>query len=173
MSGSLFNRPVISLRSSQQIAVALQPIVNPHNLKIVGWWCKAPTNNGNAVLLSDDIREANNRGLAVNDEDALSSPEELVRYKEVLDINFQLIDKVVKTKRHKLGKVHDYSYNDGMFIQKLYVARSLVKVFASEDTLIVDRTQILEVTDDHILIRDSDIKATDEELAPAGAVPAS
>jgi hypothetical protein len=173
MSGSLLSRPVISLRSSQQIAVALEPIVNPHNLKIVGWWCKAAGSGGNLVLLYDDVRENNAHGLAVNDDDALSSPNELVRHKEILDINFRLIDKTVRTKRSKIGKVHDYSYNDGMFVQKLYVARSLVKVFASEDTVIVDRTQILEVTDDHILVRDTDIKATDEELAPAGAVPAS
>jgi hypothetical protein len=173
MSGSLLNRPVISLRSSQQIAVALGPIINPHNLNILGWWCKTPGNGGNMVLLADDVRESNARGLAVNDDDALSSPDELARHKETLDINFQLIDKTVKTKRSKLGKVHDFSYNDGMFVQKLYVARSLVKVFASEDTLIVDRTQILEVTDDHILVRDTDVKETAEGLAPAGAIPAS
>jgi hypothetical protein len=173
MSGSLLNRPVISLRSSQQIAIALQPIINPHNLKIVGWWCKASAGSGNLVLLSDYVRESNGRGLAVNDEDALSSPDELVRHKEILNINFQLIDKTVKTKRSKLGKVHDFSYNEGMFVQKLYVARPLVKVFASEDTLIIDRTQILEVTDDHILVSDTDIKDTADELARAGAVPAS
>jgi putative hemolysin len=55
-----------------------------------------------------------------------------------------------------------------LFIQKLYVTRSLVKVFAAEDTLLVDRTQILEVTDHYILVRDTDVRVTDEE--PAGAL---
>jgi len=54
-----------------------------------------------------------------------------------------------------------------LFIQKLYVARSLVNVFASEDTLLIDRTQILEVTDHYILVRDTDVKVTDEEMAGA------
>jgi len=110
-------------------------------------------------------------GLAVNDEEDLSSPDDLVRHKEILDIRFQLIDKPVRTKRRKLGKVSDYSYNDGMFVQKLYVVKPLRKVFTTEDTLIIDRTQILEVTDHYILVRDTEIPEGAEELA-GGAVPA-
>jgi hypothetical protein len=172
LSGSLVNQPVMSLRSGGQIAVATTPIVNPHNLKILGWWCKT-TSGQMKVLLSEDVREIIPNGLAVNDEDALSSTEDLVRHKEILDTHFELMDKVVKTKRQKLGKVSDFSYNDGMFIQKLYVARPLHKLFTTEDTSIIDRTQILEVTDNYILVRDTEIKAGAEELAAVGAVAAS
>src|SRR4051812_34689169 len=107
MSESLLNRPVMSLRSSSQIAVATEPIINPHNLKIMGWWCKA-AGKGPLVLLSEDIREILPTGLAVNDDDDLSSPHDLVRHREILNIRFQLIDKHVKTKRQKVGKVSDY-----------------------------------------------------------------
>lgn len=169
LSKSLVNQPVMSLRTGGQIALAIGPIINPNNLKILGWWCKT-TAGQRQVLLAEDVRETMSKGLAVNDEDALSSPEDLVRHREILEIKFELIDKAVKTKRQKLGKVSDYSYNDGMFVQKLYVARPLHKVFTTEDTLIIDRTQILEVTDHYILVRDSEVKATAEELAPAGAV---
>jgi hypothetical protein len=172
MSGSLLHLPVISLRLGSPIAVAMRPIINPHNLKIVGWWCKQTGINSPMVLLAEDVRENTTQGLAVNDEDVLSPPEDLIRHKEILDTNFELIDKLVRTKRHKIGKVHDFSYNDGMFVQKLYIARPLMKVFASEDTVIVDRTQILEVTDHHILVRDTEVKETEEEIAAAPA-PAS
>jgi len=158
----------MSLRTGGQIAIAQLPIINPHNLKILGWWCTAPSGQ-RTVLLAEDIRESLPAGLAVNDEDALSEPADLVRHKEILEIRFDLMDKQVRTKRHKLGKVSDYSYNDGLFVQKLYVARPLHKVFTSDDTLIVDREQIIEVTDRFILVRDSEIKATAEELAGAVA----
>lgn len=171
MSGSLRNRPVMSLRSGDQTAVALEPIINPHNLKVLGWWCKSP-GNGQLVLLAENVREIEANGLVVNDDDDLTAPNDLVRHREVLDIRFQLLDKQVRTKRSKLGKVSDYSYNDGLFVQKLYVTRPLVKVFSAEDTLIIDRTQILEVTDHHILVRDSEVHATEEELS-AAAVPAT
>jgi len=171
LSKSLVNRPVMSLRTGSQIAVATEPIINPHNLKILGWWCKAPGGR-RLVLLTDDVREVMANGLAVNDDDALSAPEDLVRHSDTLNVNFVLIDKPVKTKRQKLGKVSDFSYNEGMFVQKLYVARPLHKVFTAEDTLLIDRTQILEVTDHYILVRDTEIKATAKELAAAPVVPA-
>lgn len=166
LSKSLANQPVMSLRSGGQIAVATEPIINPHNLKIMGWWCRAPGGK-RLVLLSDGVREMMPNGIAVNDEEDLSAPEDLVRHSEILNTQFELMDKLVKTKRQKLGKVSDFSYNEGMFVQKLYVARPLHKVFTTEDTLIIDRAQILEVTDHYILVRDTEIKATAEEFAGA------
>lgn len=167
MSKSLLNLPVMSLRLGGRIATAQTPIINPHNLKIIGWWCLAVDNPKKLVLLSEDIREIMPTGIAVNDDEDLSEPEDLVRHHEILEIDFQLIDKPVHTKRHKVGKVADYSYNDGLFVQKLYVARSLIKVFTAEDTVIIDRNQILEVNDKHILVRDTEIKATNKELSGA------
>lgn len=150
--------------------MAQKPIINPHNLKIVGWWCRGA--GSKLVLLTEDVREIMPTGLAVNDEDALSSPQDLVRHRDILDINFELMDKPVRTKRHKLGRISDYSYNDGMFVQKLYVSRPLVKLFSGDDILIIDRAQILEVTDKHILVKDTEVKATEEEFSGAfEAVP--
>ena len=156
----------MSLRTGTQVAIAIEPVINPHNLKILGWWCAAPGGQ-RLVLLSEDVRESMPSGLAINNEDALSDPADLVRHKEILEINFELMEKLVRTKRQKLGKVSDFSYNEGLFVQKLYVARPLRKVFTSDDTLLIDREQILEVTDKYILVRDTEIKATAEEMAGA------
>ncbi len=169
LSKSLINRPIMSLRSGVQIGSAVRPVINPHNLKILGWWCKL-AGGQSQVLLADNVREVLPNGLAVNDESALSPSDDLVRHREILDTHFELTGKLVKTKRQKLGKVSDFSYNEGMFVQKLYVARPLRKVFTTEDTLIIDREQILEVTDHYILVRDTEIMAGAEELAPAGVV---
>jgi hypothetical protein len=171
LSKSLVNRPVMSLRSGGQIAIAEEPVINPHNLKIMGWWCRASAGR-QLVLLAEDVREIMPNGLAVNDEDDLSAPEDLVRHSDILGVHFELMDKLVKTKRQKLGKVSDYSYNEGMFIQKLYVSRPLHKVFTADDTLIIDRTQIIEVTDHYILVRGTEIKAGAEEMAAMPATPA-
>lgn len=175
MSQSLYKQPVISLRLGAPLAVAVEPIINPHNLKIIGWWCKAPAATKQQVLLSEDVREVSPAGLMVNDDNALSHSDELVRHNEILGIHFQLLDKTVKTKRQKLGKVSDFAYDDGgMLVQKLYVTRPLTKLLAKEDTLIIDRNQIIEVTDHYILVRDTDVKVTEEELAPAiEAAPAT
>lgn len=175
MSKSLYNQRVMSLRLGTPIAVAVEPIINPHNLKVLGWWCKIPGATKQHVLLAEDVREVMPQGLAINDDDALSHSDDLVRHNEILSIHFQLLDKAVKTKRHKLGKISDYAYDsEAMLVQKLHVARPLSKLFASEDTLIIDRNQIIEVTDHYILVRDADVKVTEEELAPAiEAAPAT
>jgi hypothetical protein len=47
------------------------------------------------------------------------------------------------------------------------VTKPITKIFSSDDTLIIDRTQIIEVTDSYILVRDADVKDTAEE--PVGA----
>jgi hypothetical protein len=173
LSKNLFRIPVISLRLGGAVATANEPIINPHNLKILGWWCATPGSKVELVLLAEDVREVMENGLAINDEDALCEPADLVRHKDILQIHFSLLDKAVKTKRQKLGKVSDFSYNEGLFVQKLYVDRSLIKVFASEDTLVIDRTQIVEVTDKYILVQDADVKAGAEEMAGAVAPLAS
>ncbi|MBI2588948.1 hypothetical protein HYW35_01960 [Candidatus Saccharibacteria bacterium] len=176
LSKSLLNQPVISLRLGRPVAIATEPIINPHNLKIVGWWCKSPGGKTKPqVLVAEDVRELTLQGILINDEGDLIFADELVRYKDVLAIHFQLLDKVVKTKRRKLGKISDFAYEDkGLFIQKLYVARALHKIFSSEDTLIIDRSQIIEVTDHYVLVRDSEITVNEEELAASiEAVPAS
>jgi hypothetical protein len=171
LSSSLKNLNVVSLRTGGGVGLAQQPIINPHNLKIIGWWVRTPASPKPLVLLAEDIRDSVGEGLAINDEEELTPAEDLVRYKEVLDINYDLVGKSVKTKRNKLGKVSDFSYNEGMFVQKLYVERPMVKVFSMEDTLIVDRKQILEVTDHYILVKDVDIKAG--ETVPANAAIAA
>jgi len=179
MSKSLLSRPVVSLRSGGQIAIAIEPVINPHNLKILGWWCKVTGQANQQVLLADDVREIMPRGLAINDDSDLCVPEDLVRHRKILNIRFQLMDKTVKTKRHKLGKVSDYAYDqDSMFIEKLYVMRPLVKVFASEDTLIVGRNQIIEITDKYILVKDVEVTETEKEpeeemSSAAEAVPST
>jgi sporulation protein YlmC with PRC-barrel domain len=135
--------------------------------------------NNQQVLLADDVREIMPRGLAINDEADLCTPEDLVRHRELLNIRFRLMDKVVKTKRHKLGKISDYAYDqNSMFVEKLYVMRPLVKMFASEDTLIVGRNQIVEITDKYILVKDADVTETEEEpeeemASTAEAVPST
>lgn len=171
LSSSLRNQPVMSLRLGSQIAVAQIPVINPHNLKVLGWWCLVPGGR-REVLLAEDVRESMPNGLAVNNEDALSDPADLVRHKEILDIKFELMDKLVRTKSQRLGKISDYSYNDGLFVQKLYVTKPLHKVLSTEDTLVIDREQIIEVTDKYILVRDTEVKAGAEEFASAPVAPA-
>ena len=165
LSKELHSQPVLSLRSGGPVAVTDRPIIDPNNLKIIGWWCNEPRSQSKKVLLVEDVREFLPTGLAINDHTELVEAADLVRHQKVLALDFSLIGKTVRTKSRKLGKVSDYSFNDGYFVQKLYVEQPMVKVL-SADTLIVDRTQIIEITDHHIVVKDAESRDAETVALP-------
>lgn len=155
LSATLINKPVLSLRTSAEVARVTAPIINPDNLKIEGFYCKDRFSNKILVLVYQDIRELLPKGYVINDHESLSDPEDLVRLKDILSLKFELIGKqVVTADKKKVGKVGDYAVEvDSMYIQKLYVSQSLLKSFTGGN-LSIDRSQIREVTDTKVVIND-------------------
>ena len=155
LSASLLNKSVLSLRTDTAIATITGVIINPDKLKIEGFYCQDRFDKKHLVLLCQDIRDVVPRGYIVNDHDVLTEPEELVRLREVMDLNFQLIGKpVVTVSKTKIGKVSDYAAETGtMYIQKIYVAQSVLKSLTG-GSLSVDRSQINEITPRRIIIND-------------------
>jgi uncharacterized protein YrrD len=156
LSQALINKPVLSLRLGNEIATVVKPIINPNNLKIEGFYCLDRYDRKKSlVLLYKDIREIIPKGFIVNDHEVLSEPSELLRLKDILEINFELIGKpVVTVGKVKVGKVSDYATEESsLYIQKLYVGQSLVRNFTG-GSLNVDRNQIVEITNRKIIIQD-------------------
>ena len=145
----------MSLRTGQQVATAHEPIINPNNLKIEGFYCSDRFSKEELVLLYQDIRDVITQGFVVDDHDVLTSPNELVRLKDIMDIGFSLIGKpVVTVSKEKVGKVSDYATElETMFVQKIYVSQNLLKSLAGGN-LGIDRSQINEITDKKIIIND-------------------
>jgi hypothetical protein len=154
-SGLLINKSVLSLRTGTPIATVVGPIINPNNLKIEGFYCQDRYDRKQLILLYQDIRDSLPQGYVVNDHDVLVEASELIRLKEVLELNFNLIGMPVETlSKQKVGKVSDYATEmETMFIQKIYVSQSLLKSFTG-GSLSVDRTQVNEITPRRIIIND-------------------
>jgi sporulation protein YlmC with PRC-barrel domain len=154
LSGNLLGQPVLSLRDGGAVALTTEAIINPNNLKIEGFYCE-DAEGRILVLLYQDIRDHIMQGFIVNDIDALTEPEELVRLRHIMDLNFSLLGKPVMTlSKEKLGKVGDFSTETTtMFVKKLYVSQSIFKNLASGN-LGIDRNQIVEITDTHIVVQD-------------------
>jgi hypothetical protein len=146
---------VMSLRTGTQVATALSPIINPNNLKIEGFYCSDRFDKKELVMLYQDIRDLLPNGFVIDDHDVLVEPEELVRLKDVLKLNFDLIGKPIETvSKHKVGKVSDYATEvSSMYVQKIYASQSILKSFTG-GSLSIDRTQIVEITPRRIIIND-------------------
>ena len=145
----------MSLRTGQLVATAQEPIINPNNLKIEGFYCTDRFSKQELVLLYQDIRDIIPQGFVVDDHDVLTPPSELVRLKDIMSIGFTLIGKpVVTTSKQRVGKVSDYATEmETMYIQKIYVSQSMLKSFTG-GSLGVDRSQINEITDKKIIINE-------------------
>ena len=155
LSASLINKSILSLRTGMPIATIVAPIFNPNNLKIEGFYCQDRFDKRELVLLYQDIREMLPQGYVVNDHDVLVEPQELVRLKDILELQFELIGKQVETiSKQKVGKVSDYATEtETMYVQKIYVAQSILKSFTG-GSLSIDRNQINEITPRRIIIND-------------------
>jgi sporulation protein YlmC with PRC-barrel domain len=107
------------------------------------------------VLLYQDIRDILPQGVVVNDLDALSEPEELIRLKKILEMDFELLGKpVVTISNEKIGKVSDYAFETAtLYIQKVYASQSLLKSL-TVGSLSIDRNQIQEITPKKVIIQD-------------------
>jgi sporulation protein YlmC with PRC-barrel domain len=169
LADSLTNIPIMSLRTGGGVAWAERPIINPNNLKIEGWYCRDQFSKKELVLLSKDIRDIVPQGFAIDDYDVLSEPDELVRLKDILGMDFELIGKpVITDSKRKVGKVSDYATDTAsFFVHKLYISQPVYKTL-SGGQLSIDRTQIVEISTQRIIVRDTEDKVRSPATALIG-----
>lgn len=155
LSETLLNQSILSLRTGSQVAQVYGFIINPNNFKLEGFYCHDRKSKENLVLLYQDVRNIIGQGIVVNDHDVLTQPDVLVRLQDVLKLNFVLIGKsVVTIGKNKVGRVKDFAIDsESFYVQKIYVGQSIIKSL-SNGQLSIDRSQIIEVTDNKIIIQE-------------------
>ena len=147
--------PLMSLQTGVEVGRTQKAIIDPRRMNIVAFYCDGPHIDIHpAVIHVSDIREFSNIGMIIDSADSIMSPDELVRLQEVLKFRFELEGKrVVEEGGHKLGKVDDYTVDSQSFyIQKLHIRPNLWQSFSAAEMLI-DRSQIVRVTDSEIIIK--------------------
>lgn len=155
LSKIFYDRKILSLRTGGPIGQALSPVINPSNLKIEGWYATAIRERESYVLPAAEVRDIIAKGIVVNDHTSLTLTEDLVRLKNIIDLGFEVIGKTVRTESKKtLGKVVDYAVEDQSYvIKKLYITQGIIRNFTGQQ-LVVDRNQIIEITDRHVIVRE-------------------
>lgn len=167
LASSLLGSRILSVHAGGTIGRLGQPIIQPHNLTVVGFYVESPESDETRVLLAQDIRECNRQGCVVDHEEEITPASELHRHQDLFKINFQLVEKMVQTEsKKKLGKVEDYVVNlNGFVVQKIHVKRPAWRSLTSS-ALVVNRTQIVEVTDQRIIVKDAVVEERQTAAAP-------
>jgi sporulation protein YlmC with PRC-barrel domain len=152
--------PIVSLQTGQTIAHTGRPIIDPDRLEIQAFYCTAGRLLKNsAVLLVRDIRQLGRDGLLIDSFEEIEDAGDIVRLADLIKQHFSPLGlPVVNESGIRLGKVEEYTVNiENYQIQKLYLKQSLLKNLLM-NSLVVDRSQIMEVTARQILVRDASIK---------------
>ena len=167
----LLGTPVLSVQYGKPIGHLSSAIVDPDTLKILAFRINdAPDSTAN-LLDVKSIREYSNLGAVIDDVDELVGPEDVIRIKEVLDLNFDLLTLKVETKKgSKLGHVIDFTVTPEDFtIQQLIVKRPAIKALVDPE-LTSPRTEIVEITDYKVIVKDEEkvlkSRAEKEDFVP-------
>lgn len=153
---------IISIQAELVIGSLEQPIIDPRDLKVVAFYCSGPNLDKNSVLHASDIIEYQMDGIFTNSVDNIMPLSvELVRLQDVIALDFTLINKsVIDNYGQKLGKVESYAINTENFdIVQLRIAQSVFKGINKVAPLIY-RQQIIEVTDNYIVVKAPDVSST-------------
>lgn len=158
----------MSLQTGSELARTSRPVIDPRNLSIVAYELEGPTLDQSPSLLRiADVREIGPLGLIIDSADELIMPSDVLKIKEVYEFQFALVGKqVIDEKKHKVGKVIGYTLEAGNFvIQQLRVRRPLLKSFGDTE-LLIHRSQIVRVTDEHIVVKTPEIRHKEPVVQP-------
>jgi uncharacterized protein YrrD len=154
----LNNLPVASVQATRQIGMVVEALVDPRDLSIPALRVQTPQRHGR-WLFTADIRSVNASGLIIDHDEQLMEPEGLVRLQEVVRLKFQLLGKRVETEEgRRLGSVGRWAFDTlGWKIIKLHINPTVGKSLGSSG-LIIDRQQIVKITDNRIIVKSTAIK---------------
>ena len=165
-SSRLIGCPVLSLHLGGPIGRVTGEVVDPNDLRIIAFNVDGPqTGDGDHGDILDvrSIREFSNIGMIIDSIDDLVSKGEVIKFDEIMDLNFSVIGLNVKTKKgKKLGKISDYTFDpETMQIMQFVVKRPFMKSFMDPE-LIIGRSQIKEVNDYELIVKDDEQKIQKE-----------
>lgn len=155
----------MGLQTGNEIARTEQSVIDPASLTVVAYEVQSHLLKGETWLLRiADIRELSDLGFIIDSADEFVHPDDVIKLNDVYKLNFPLIGmNVTDEKKHKLGKVIDFTIETGNFvIQQLTVRRPLLRSF-NDTELLIHRSQIIEINDDAIVVH-SAAKIPEQEL---------
>ena len=154
--GSRLNEtPVMSLQTGTRLALTSTPIIDPTNLKIVAFELEGPLlQEKPSFLRVADIREMSGIGMIIDGNDELIGLDDVIKIKKLYELGFTLIGmNVIDETNKKLGKVDGYTVETNSFVVEQLNVRHGIFRRITDTGLLINRSQIIEVTDTTITVK--------------------
>lgn len=161
LASQIIGAKLYTVHTGGKIGEITAILVRETDLKLELLIVNAIENNKKPLyLLSSDIRALDGGKIIIDSYDRLSEAEDLLRHQDLIKSGNKLFGTKVQTQSgKKLGKVKDYSVDiTHFFATKLHIRTSWSQKLFHE-TLIIDRSDIIDITKDKIIVRDATIKA--------------
>ncbi len=154
---SLIGRSIYSVHSGTIIGTIAGWLVTIKGLRME-LLCVKTNDNSTAYLLTNDIRSLGGK-VIIDSESKLSEQDELVRHQELIISMFDLMgSKVVSASGQRIGSTKELEINpQDFYIHKIHIRARYIKRLLNE-RLIIDRTDILEIKKDLVVVKDATIK---------------
>ena len=152
--------PIISLQTGEAVGFTRLPVFNLADLEIQAFECDTTAHKHPMILMSRDIRQLASDCVIVDNEDELTDPKDIVRLQTIMRARFNPIGKpVVSDIGRRLGAVEDFMLNlESARIQKLHIRKSILQAWLGT-SLVVDRTQIIDISPQQITVREATLKS--------------
>ncbi len=170
-SSRLIGTPVMSLQTGARLAVTKTPVIDPRNLFILAFELDGNLLDQHPSFLTvSDIREVSTMGIIIDSSDEFIGLGDVIKIDEVYTFKFSLDNLPVKdTSDNKLGRVAGYSIEPGSFmVKQLKVRRPILKSLTDTE-LLIDRSQIVEISNDAITVKSEESSVRSHVKAAAGA----
>lgn len=155
LGSHIIGTSVMGLQTGTKLAQIAHPVIDPSNLKIAAYVIEGPMLTVHPSLLRiADVREMGEIGMIVDSSDEFIAVDDVIKIEELYHLGFSITGmSVIDDKKHKLGKVEDYGLDsDSFIIEQLHVNRGIFKSL-TETSLIINRSQIVEINNQHIVVR--------------------
>jgi uncharacterized protein YrrD len=157
----LLDMSVVSLETGQELARTTNAIIDPRSLAVVAFYVEGKRLDYDpAVLFVSDIRDFGRMGLIIDGSEKILSPDDLVRLEIIINFDFKLINKIVKSKDGiTLGKVSSIIIDTPSYIVKQLEVTPTFFNSITRSALLVHRNQIIKVTNKCIVVKMNDTKS--------------
>lgn len=164
---TLIDQAIMSLQTGGELARTSSAVIDPYRLvirayKLTGAQLEEPDNS---YIRIEDVREIGNIGFIIDSNDEIICGTDIIKLKKLIDLDFSLVGlKVIDQAENKIGTVIDYSIDVSTFmIYQLVVKRPFWQSF-NDPELIIDRSKIIELNNQRVIIKDNVEKAEPSPL---------
>lgn len=163
----MIDQAIMSLQTGGELARTSSAVIDPYRLvirayKLTGAQLEEPDNS---YIRIEDVREIGNIGFIIDSNDEIICGTDIIKLKKLIDLDFSLVGlKVIDQAENKIGTVIDYSIDVSTFmIYQLVVKRPFWQSF-NDPELIIDRSKIIELNNQRVIIKDNVEKAEPSPL---------